>query len=78
MALIDTKLRTIVNNSYTGSPELTDGDGLRVRITQKGTITFQFCYTWQNIPSRIYVVNVFYCLSKITMPFSFPCHSDIL
>lgn len=45
MALIDTKLRTIVNKSYTGSPELTDGDGLRVRITQKGTITFQFCYT---------------------------------
>ncbi|RKS87282.1 integrase [Orbus hercynius] len=53
MALSDTKLRTILNKPYSGAPELTDGDGLSVRITQKGTIAFQFRYRWQNKPVRL-------------------------
>jgi hypothetical protein len=40
MALSDTK--SILNKPYTGLFELTDGLG--VRISQKGTIAFQFCY----------------------------------
>lgn len=53
MALSDTKLRTILNKPYTGSPEITDGDGLGVRITPKGVIAFQFRYRWQGKPTRL-------------------------
>ncbi|MWP61848.1 Arm DNA-binding domain-containing protein [Gilliamella sp. Pas-s25] len=46
MVLSDTKLKSILNKTYIGLPELTDGDGLGVRISQKGTIAFQFRYRW--------------------------------
>ncbi|MHC7721346.1 Arm DNA-binding domain-containing protein, partial [Klebsiella pneumoniae] len=44
MALSDTKLRSINAKPYSGAAEVTDGDGLSVRITPTGTITFQFRY----------------------------------
>lgn len=53
MALSDTNLRKILNKPYNKSPELTDGDGLSVRITQKGTISFQFRYRWKGKPVRL-------------------------
>jgi hypothetical protein len=42
MVLSDTK--SILNKPYTGLLKLTDDDGLGVRISQKGTIAFQFRY----------------------------------
>ncbi|OCG25930.1 integrase [Gilliamella sp. HK2] len=53
MALSDTKLKSILNKPYTGLPELTDGDGLGVRISQKGTIAFQFRYRWNGKAQRM-------------------------
>lgn len=53
MALSDTKLRSINGKPYSGTPEVTDGDGLSVRITPTGTITFQFRYRWNAKPVRL-------------------------
>lgn len=53
MALSDTKLRSINDKPYSGVPEVTDGDGLSVRITPTGTITFQFRYRWNGKPVRL-------------------------
>lgn len=55
MALSDTKLRTINNRPYAGPAEITDGDGLSVRITPTGTIAFQYRYRWQGKPVRLTV-----------------------
>jgi len=55
VALSDTKLRSINGKSYSGPPEVTDGDGLSVRITPTGTITFQYRYRWNGSPVRITV-----------------------
>ncbi|CDH18330.1 Integrase [Xenorhabdus bovienii str. kraussei Quebec] len=55
MALSDTKLRGIHDKPYKGTPELTDGDGLSVRITPNGTITFQHRYRWNGKPVRLTV-----------------------
>ncbi|ENZ8418297.1 site-specific integrase [Klebsiella pneumoniae] len=53
MALSDTKLRSINAKPYSGAAEVTDGDGLSVRITPTGTITFQFRYRWNGKPVRL-------------------------
>ena len=53
MALSDTKLRSINAKPYSGAAEVTDGDGLSVRITPTGTITFQFRYRWHGKPVRL-------------------------
>lgn len=53
MALSNTKLRSIYNKPYSGSAEPTDGDELRVRISQKGGITFQFRYRGSGKAQRI-------------------------
>ncbi|MDX6941939.1 Arm DNA-binding domain-containing protein, partial [Enterobacter kobei] len=53
MALSDTKLRSINAKPYSGAPEVTDGDGLSVRITPTGTITFQHRYRWNGKPVRL-------------------------
>ncbi|ARJ42893.1 integrase [Pantoea alhagi] len=55
MALSDTKLRSIVNKPYSGPAEITDGDGLSVRVTPSGTIAFQFRYRWAGKPVRLTV-----------------------
>ncbi|QPT33522.1 tyrosine-type recombinase/integrase [Proteus penneri] len=53
MALSDTKLRNLHNKPYSGSSELTDGDGLSVRISKNGTIAFQYRYRWNSKPTRL-------------------------
>ncbi|KQN63671.1 site-specific integrase [Erwinia sp. Leaf53] len=53
MALSDTKLRSLHGKPYSGSPEVADGDGLGVRVSPKGVITFQYRYRWQGKASRI-------------------------
>ena len=53
VALSDTKLRSINAKPYSGAAEVTDGDGLSVRITPTGTITFQFRYRWNGKPVRL-------------------------
>lgn len=55
MALSDTKLRSINGKPYSGPAEVTDADGLGVRITSNGTITFQFRYRWHGKPVRVSV-----------------------
>lgn len=55
MALSDTKLRSINGKPYSGTAEVTDGDGLSARITPTGTITFQFRYRWNGKPVRLNV-----------------------
>ncbi len=39
MAFGDTKLRSIHGKPYQGKPEITDIDGLSVRVSPKGGIT---------------------------------------
>ncbi|WP_421201158.1 Arm DNA-binding domain-containing protein [Aeromonas enteropelogenes] len=41
MALSDSWLRSINGKPYTGQSEVTDGDGLGVRVSPRGLITFQ-------------------------------------
>lgn len=41
MAITDSWLRSIEGKPYDGPKEITDGDGLGVRITDKGRVTFQ-------------------------------------
>lgn len=53
MALSDTKLRSIHGKPYSGAPEVADTDGLGVRISPKGVVTFQFRYRWAGKPQRL-------------------------
>lgn len=53
MAISDTKLRSIYGKPYSGPSEITDSDGLGVRVTPKGVINFQYRYRWQGKQHRI-------------------------
>ncbi|MGJ0624112.1 tyrosine-type recombinase/integrase [Xenorhabdus bovienii] len=53
MAISDTKLRSICGKPYSGQSELSDMDGLGIRISPKGVILFQFRYRWQGKPQRL-------------------------
>lgn len=53
MALSDTKLRAIHNKPYDGKSEITDIDGLSVRVSPKGVITFQCRYRLNGKQNRI-------------------------
>lgn len=53
MAISDTKLRSMYGKPYTGPSELTDSDGLGIRITPKGVISFQFRYRWEGKQNRM-------------------------
>jgi integrase len=53
MAISDTKLRSIHGKPYSGAPEITDSDGLGVRVTPRGIINFQYRYRWQGKQHRI-------------------------
>ena len=48
MSLSDTQLRAINGNPYLEKPELADRDGLSVRITPAGTITWQYRFRIDN------------------------------
>uniref|UniRef100_UPI00404830D2 tyrosine-type recombinase/integrase n=1 Tax=Shewanella sp. TaxID=50422 RepID=UPI00404830D2 len=53
MSLSDTQLRSIVGKAYSGKPELADRDGLSVRITDAGTITWQYRFRYRSSPGRL-------------------------
>ncbi|WP_193133765.1 tyrosine-type recombinase/integrase [Klebsiella grimontii] len=53
MAISDTKLRSLYGKPYSGPPEITDSDGLGIRITPKGVISFQFRFRWDGKQHRL-------------------------
>lgn len=53
MAISDTKLRNLYGKPYSGPAELTDVDGLSVRVTPKGVVNFQYRYRWQGKQYRL-------------------------
>ncbi|PKH20195.1 integrase [Enterobacterales bacterium CwR94] len=53
MALSDTKLRSIYGKPYSGPAEITDSDGLSVRVTPKGVINFQYRFRWEGKQHRL-------------------------
>lgn len=53
MALSDTKLRSIHGKPYSGPAEISDADGLGVRISPKGVILFQYRYRWNGKAQRL-------------------------
>lgn len=44
MAVTNSWLRSINGKPYSGQSEVTDGDGLGIRVPPKGQITFQVCH----------------------------------
>jgi integrase len=52
MSLTDTFLRSITKK-YSGKPELADRDGLSVRVSPKGIITFNYRFRWLGKQQRI-------------------------
>ena len=57
MALSDTKLRKISGKPYDGQEELPDGQGLSVRISPKGLITYQPCNRIPGALKRLRIGN---------------------
>lgn len=53
MAISDTKLRSLYGKPYSGPAEITDSDGLGIRITPKGVISFQFRFRWDGKQHRL-------------------------
>lgn len=53
MALSDTKLRAIHGKPYSGKYELTDVDGLSVRVSPNGVVTFQCRYRLAGKQNRV-------------------------
>lgn len=53
MALNDTKLRNILGKPYTGPAEITDANGLSVRISPKGVVNFQYRFLWAGKYQRV-------------------------
>lgn len=53
MAISDTKLRSIYGKPYSGPSEITDSDGLGIRVTPKGVISFQFRFRWDGKQHRL-------------------------
>lgn len=53
MAISDTRLRALYGKPYSGPSEITDSDGLGVRITPRGVVSFQYRYSWQGKQRRL-------------------------
>lgn len=53
MPLTDAKLRILVGKDYDGPAEIADRDGLSIRVSPKGVVTFQRRFRWQGKPARI-------------------------
>ncbi|SER25751.1 Integrase [Rosenbergiella nectarea] len=53
MALNDTKLRNILGKPYSGPAEITDANGLSVRISPKGVLNFQYRFLWSGKYQRV-------------------------
>ncbi len=53
MALSDSKLRAISGKPYDGKAELSDRDGLSVRVSPAGTVVFQYRFRFRGKPARV-------------------------
>ena len=53
LSLSDTKLRGILNKKYSERYELSDRDGLSIRVSEIGSITFQYRYRFKKKPKRL-------------------------
>jgi integrase len=53
MPLTDAKLRVIAGKDYDGPPEIADRDGLSIRVSPRGVISFQRRFRWQGKPARV-------------------------
>ncbi|MGJ8693939.1 MAG: Arm DNA-binding domain-containing protein [Thalassotalea sp.] len=53
MAISNSKLKSLYNKSQPKRFELSDRDGLSVRVTETGSIAFQYRYRFQTIPKRL-------------------------
>ena len=53
MPLTDTKLQALYGKPYFGKTELSDRDGLSARVTERGTISWQYRYRWQGKAARL-------------------------
>ena len=53
MPLTDTKLRALYGKPYFGKTELSDRDGLSARVTERGSISWQYRYRWQGKAARL-------------------------
>ena len=53
MALSDARLRSLCGKPYSGKPELPDRDGLGVRISRNGVITWQYRFRWHQKAARL-------------------------
>ena len=53
MALTDTKLRKYLSKSQGNEIVISDRDGLRVRVSKNGTITWQYRYRFNNKGARL-------------------------
>jgi hypothetical protein len=53
MSLSDSLLRSINGKPYSGKSELSSRDGLSVRISHAGTITWQYRFRFPSSPARL-------------------------
>jgi hypothetical protein len=53
MALTDTKLRKYLSKSQENEVVISDRDGLSVRVSKNGTITWQYRYRFNNKGARL-------------------------
>lgn len=53
MALSDSKLKSLLNKKQSKRFDIADRDSLSVRVSEFGTITFQYRYRYHDKPSRI-------------------------
>ena len=53
MSISNSKLKSLLNKPQIKRIELTDRDGLSVRVTQTGSISFQYRYRYQSVPKRL-------------------------
>jgi hypothetical protein len=57
------KLKSLLNKPRLKRFELTDRDGLNARVTQTGSISFQYRYRFQTVPKRLTLG----CLPNLTL-----------
>ena len=53
MALSNSKLKSLLNKKQPKRFDISDRDGLSIRVSEFGTITFQYRYRYHNKPTRI-------------------------
>lgn len=53
MALSNSKIKSLLNKKQPKRLDISDRDGLSIRVSEFGTITFQYRYRYHNKPTRI-------------------------